>query len=71
MYLSWWRKTVSIIYYPRLLIIYRVGSSASLYLHNYFKSGHSGKSETYNNEILSKEKDFTCVLFEVWGFDFI
>ncbi|CDW83732.1 oxidation resistance protein [Stylonychia lemnae] len=47
------------------------GNSAAIFINNHFHSGRSGKSETFDNEILSKYGDFTCKQFEVWGFDII
>ena len=45
--------------------------SAALYIGDNFSSGRSGKSEVFNNEILSKNGDFMIKQFEVWGFDSI
>eukprot|EP00347_Sterkiella_histriomuscorum_P022138 403331548 len=47
------------------------GNSAAVFITDQFKNGRSGNSETFDNEILSKEPNFTCKQFEVWGFDFI
>jgi len=35
---------------------------------NFYK-GSSSKTTTFENEVLSKNADFVCAMFEVWGFD--
>lgn len=54
------------------------GSSASstrtesaLYISKEFIGGHSGESETFCNPVLSGNRDFKILDFEVWGFDYI
>ena len=51
--------------------------SPALTLMNNFSTGHSGRSETYDNEILCSQSksnfkmaNFEVVQFEVWGFEF-
>ena len=42
------------------------GGNAGLYVDEDLLKGHSEKSETYNNEILSKEEFFQLLNIEVW-----
>lgn len=40
-----------------------------IYLTDDFLKGSSNRSNTFDNEVLSSEKDFICANFEVWGID--
>jgi hypothetical protein len=46
-------------------------TSAALFINHNFYNGRSGKSETFGNEVLASEEDFTIKSFEVWGFDWL
>jgi hypothetical protein len=47
------------------------GAQAAIYIGHEFTGGHSGRSETFDNPVLSQQEDFKIVDFEVWGFDSI
>ncbi|OZJ02988.1 hypothetical protein BZG36_03138 [Bifiguratus adelaidae] len=40
-----------------------------LWLHANLETGHSESCQTFNNELLSRQPDFTCVELEVWAFE--
>lgn len=46
-------------------------SEAAIYIGVDFQKGHSGESETFDNKLLSSQRDFVLINFEVWGFDSI
>ena len=48
-------------------IIVGSGNSPCIYLNKNFVSGISGKSETFNNAVLSGTEHFQILEIEVWG----
>ncbi len=45
------------------------GRHAALRIGSNFSSGVSQESDTFENEILSSEKEFKCGCVEVWAFE--
>lgn len=43
------------------------GGQSSIFLDKYFESGNSGKSRTFNNQILSSDSHFQVLEVELWG----
>jgi hypothetical protein len=41
-----------------------------IYLINSFLTGSSSPCDCFKNDILSKNRDFTCVNVEAWGLDY-
>jgi TLD len=43
------------------------GGAAGIYIDKNFESGTSGKSQTYNNQVLSSEEHYDIIDIELWG----
>lgn len=43
------------------------GGQPSIYLDKYFETGNSGKSRTFNNQVLSSDPHFQVLEVELWG----
>ena len=46
-----------------------VNGRFGIYVTDDFLKGSSNCSNTFNNEVLSSERDFICANLEVWGID--